>query len=623
MKLYLSLLLVLASSAGVSAQWGRTFIDSVATLPDTSQIKASRRFADTQIDLGRFATADSVLQSALTTAERTHQPLLIAGVYRSLGYLAKSQSQFPRALTHFQRSLRLYQQAGRHDQVSTLLLMLGQVYERAGDEVNRGKYYEASLAEARRHHLPVAEADALSNLANYKDSQHRRAESLAYSQQALALYKKLQDHFAYYVLLLNRAITLKNAGRLAESEQAFRACLAWAKQAHEPSIETFVYINLPNTLLLLGRPAEAAAYARQALDRAAHSGDPYPIRRESYDILTRAAEQQGNYRQALQYHRQYVVWRDSMFTAEKSRQLIDVETRYQTVQKQARIAQLRADNQQQQRQLWVGMAGIMVLLVLLAISSWQYRLIRKTNAQLAETNRVISANNVQIREQSTQLTTLMHELHHRVKNNLSMISSLLRLQSSQLQDKGAAQAVLDGQHRVEAMTLIHHRLYQTDNVSRIGVQDYITDLTHELMQSFGFGADRLALDLRVTPHEIDVDIAIPIGLILNELLTNAFKYAFQGVDKPALLVSLMPPTDGSASPFDRGPLVLIVQDNGPGVDPERWRSQPRSFGHRLIVSLSRQLGGTLSVDGSQGTRVELRIPADRVWQRYAGTAQAA
>jgi len=612
-RLLVFLLLVVQASL-LRAQSAWVVLDSIRTRPDTVQIKTCRKLTNRFIDEGRFDAADSLMQHARELATQNGKPHVVGGVYRSLGYVAKQKEQLPKALAYFQQAIALQRQAGDHEEISALLLMIGNVYERAGDEVNRGKYYQAGLEEARRYRLVEAEADALSSLANFNDNPAHRAESPAYSKKALRLFKQLNDDWGYYVLLLNRAITQKNAGQLKESERAYRECLRWAEEMNQPAIKDHVYVNLPNTLLLLTRTAEAKSYAKLMLERAPRSSEPVNMQKEIYDILTRIAEKEGDYKQALAYHRQYTVFRDSVQTAEKSKQLIEAETRYQTVQKQARISQLATDNERQKHQLWALVGGTAVLLVLAGSLYGQYRVIRKTNAQLADTNRVVSENNLQISKQADQLKTLMQELHHRVKNNLSIISSLLRLQSSRLQDKGAAQAVLDGQLRVEAMALIHHRLYQGTDVSRLNMQDYIGELTQELMRAYDFTPAAVDLDLTVMPLQLDVDIAIPVGLILNELLTNAFKYAYHSVERPYLLIDFGTVKDEDAVE-EQLSLRLIVQDNGPGIDTQLW-GRGNSFGHRLIASLSRQLGGTISVDGQRGTRFELTIPASEIWDRY-------
>ncbi|QJD77330.1 sensor histidine kinase [Spirosoma rhododendri] len=608
--------MLVTAYTSLRAQSARVVIDSIGQKPDTVQIKICRTATDKFVDRGQFDAADSVLQYALRLATKNGKPAVLGNVYRSMGYLAKQRSEFPKALDYFQRAIALHRQAGNHGQVSNLLVMIGHVYERVNDDTNRGNYYRAGLAEAQQYKLVGAEADALSNMANYYDNARHRSQSLAYSEKALRLYKQINEDWGYHVLLLNRAITLKNAGRLAESESALRVCLAWAKKANEQAVEGAVYANLPNTLLLLNRPAEAATYARLALALAPKSGEALTMQKEAYDVLTRIAEYEGNYKQALAYHRQYITFSDSLLTLEKSRQLIEVETRYQTAKKQAQIGQLATDNERQRNQLLWLIGGASGLMILLGLLFWQYRIIQRTNARLADTNRTISANNVQISQQTDQLKTLMQELHHRVKNNLSIISSLLRLQSNRLQDKVAAQAVLDGQLRVEAMAMIHHRLYQSDNVSRLNMQEYIRELAHELMRAYNFAPADIDLDIDVMPLQLDVDVAVPIGLILNELLTNAFKYAYHSVDKPYLFIRFGPPVDSPATDEPHTPLQLIVQDNGPGIDTQQW-GRGNSFGHRLIASLSKQLNGEIHVDGRNGTRFELLIPAEELMNRYA------
>lgn len=295
--LIFSLLFVQASL--LRAQSARVVLDSIRTRPDTVQIKTCRRLTDRLIDQGQFDAADSLMQHALELAKQNGKPRVLGSVYRSLGYVAKQKEQLPKALRYFQQAIALQRQAGNHEDVSALLLMIGNVYERAGDEVNRGKYYQAGLEEAQRYRLVEAEAGALASLANFNDNPAHRAESLAYSEKALRLFRQLNDDWGYYVLLLNRAITQKNAGQLKESEQAYRECLRWAEQMNEPAIKDHVYINLPNTLLLLNRPAEAKSYAKLMLERAPRSSEPVNMLKEIYDVLTRIAEKEGDYKQAL------------------------------------------------------------------------------------------------------------------------------------------------------------------------------------------------------------------------------------------------------------------------------------------------------------------------------------
>nr|WP_246439641.1 sensor histidine kinase [Rhabdobacter roseus] len=196
----------------------------------------------------------------------------------------------------------------------------------------------------------------------------------------------------------------------------------------------------------------------------------------------------------------------------------------------------------------------------------------------------------------------MKELHHRVKNNLAIVSGLLKLQSNRITEVSAAKAVREGQQRVEAMSLIHQRLYQTDHVTSVNIREYIIDLAENLMQSYGYDRDAFDLRIDVERTQLDVDLAIPIGLIINELLTNSFKHAYEGVQRPMLIINLRN-NDG---------ITLEVKDNGPGVDPIEWKKTSNSFGKRLITNLSEQTGGEFRIENTDGMHYYLHIPSQNL-----------
>ena len=194
--------------------------------------------------------------------------------------------------------------------------------------------------------------------------------------------------------------------------------------------------------------------------------------------------------------------------------------------------------------------GMILFILLSAFLYVQYRGIRQRNRMLADSNKKIN-------EQSEQLKFLMKELHHRLKNNLQIVSSLLSLQSNHLSDQDAQQAVKIGQQRIEAMSLIHRSLYQQDNPNMVNMKEYVTDLVESILQSFGIDKDKFDLQLDVQITEMDVDRALPLGLIINEWVTNAFKYAYKEVQSHSLMLSLKKDRE----------IILEIKDNGPVFEP--------------------------------------------------------
>ncbi|ARK13013.1 histidine kinase dimerization/phosphoacceptor domain -containing protein [Fibrella sp. ES10-3-2-2] len=222
--------------------------------------------------------------------------------------------------------------------------------------------------------------------------------------------------------------------------------------------------------------------------------------------------------------------------------------------------------------------------------------------QVADRTAELLADKARIEEQSEQLQTVMRELHHRVKNNLSIVSGLLSLQLNRLEDEQAIKAFQEGQRRIEAISLIHQRLYQSNELTAIHMGQFLEELTTGIMQAYGYSTQSVNLAINSDVDVLDIDMAVPISLIINELLTNCFKYAVPNVPNPSLSISLLK---------QKG-LLLEVADNGPGINIDLWNKPTTSFGKRLIKGLSEQIGGTLLV-----TNLALEIEAKAVSPRLA------
>lgn len=334
----------------------------------------------------------------------------------------------------------------------------------------------------------------------------------------------------------------------------------------------------------------AIEYAHRALAVSQELDAPHRIL-NSYVVLSQAYQGANDFKNAFKYEILNHQLSDSLINVESDQDMNHLLVKYETEKKEQQIRALDTQNKLQ----WIIIGISIVGIVLLAYLGYS---LRKKNQMIQESNEVLESKNQKIEAQSNELSLMMKELHHRVKNNLAIISSLLNIQSYQLKDREAILAVRQGKQRVEAMALIHQRLYQNDTLTSINIREYIAQLAENIMLSFGFSHENFQLDIHVENEQLDVEQAIPLGLILNELITNSFKYAYKDIPNPYLSITLQ----------GKNHITLEVQDNGHGFDIALWEQSGGSFGKQLIKMLSQQLHGKITIISHEGFQFKLIIP---------------
>ena len=198
----------------------------------------------------------------------------------------------------------------------------------------------------------------------------------------------------------------------------------------------------------------------------------------------------------------------------------------------------------------------------------------------------------QLQDSLTEKEVMIKEIHHRVKNNLQIISSLLTLQAEFIKDESARGYFTDSQNRVKSMAIIHEKLYQTRDFAKIDIKDYVSNLTLSLFKAYNINVKMVEVDVEISNISLDVDTAIPCGLIINELVSNSLKYAFSDGRKGKMIVKLLPVGD------DR--LQLTVSDNGIGLPEDLELKETQSLGLTLVNILAKQLNGTLEIINKDG-----------------------
>lgn len=349
-------------------------------------------------------------------------------------------------------------------------------------------------------------------------------------------------------------------------------------------------VNKPNLL------NETINYAKKMNQIALELGS-FIMETESYEKLYKAYIKIGNSRQAIKYAEKYIITKDSLFSEQKQKTIAELQTKYETEKKELEIQVLNSDNElistrltqnnlmrkKQMILIYFLVGGFLLVLIFIFIIYKFYRQTKRSNDKLTEQNLIIS-------KQKEDKEILLKEIHHRVKNNLQIISSLLNLQTKKIEDKAMLSAMADGQNRVMAMALIHQKLYENDDISSINFMDYTSQL---LNQTAGLYPELSNVKRKVVANdiELDIDTAVPLGLILSELITNAYKYAFKNLEG-AITISLEQKEHN---------YILKVHDSGPGLPHDFDLSTTSSIGLRLVRRLSRQLYGNSSYEYKSGT----------------------
>jgi two-component system, sensor histidine kinase PdtaS len=243
--------------------------------------------------------------------------------------------------------------------------------------------------------------------------------------------------------------------------------------------------------------------------------------------------------------------------------------------------QLLNDERNNKRMLWTGIGALAILVSIIFI---QYR-------------KQLNKNSI-INKQSGELEVLNKEIHHRVKNNLQVISSMLDLQSQSLNDPQATGIIKEGIQRVQSMAFIHQNLYQGNAVNSVNMTEYIKMLSNHLFQSYNIRPEKIQLHTNIQDLNLHTDTAIPLGMILNELISNSLKYAFKEKEEGDIWVTMK---------RNNGELLLQVKDNGVGLKNGFNPENTSTFGYEIINAFAQKLKARINIDGSNGTDVQLII----------------
>jgi len=327
---------------------------------------------------------------------------------------------------------------------------------------------------------------------------------------------------------------------------------------------------------------------------------------EAHHLKFKVDSANGHYVDAIRHFQTAKSITDSIFNQVKVKQSEQLQLQYQTSQREKENLTLRNKNMIQHSELekeelkgkliTTGLLGAVLVICLLV---YLYVAKQKSHKNLSKQQEEINEQNQELNELVHEKEWLIKEIHHRVKNNLQIISSLLNAQSSYLHNPEAKTAIRDSQNRMQAISIVHHKLYQSDDLATVSLKPYIEELAHSICNSF-HTEQQVKFIFEITSARLTTADTVPLGLILNEAITNSVKYAFNKNGECIIHISLLE--------IEGGAYRLMISDNGKGLPADFDIHSCPSLGMKLMVGLTDQLSGKFDIRSQNGTVITITFP---------------
>jgi len=447
-------------------------------------------------------------------------------------------------------------------------------YDSAIQYLKKAKKIYAGSDNIQNHVLTILNLGEAYRLAQHLDS------AVVTFKQALKLNKTLNNDIVQGYSQGNLGMVYNTQNKLELAEDNLNDAITILRPL-EDYYSTSVYIaELGTVYNKEGKYSLAEDTFLEAHSMAKQAGLKEQVRGFSA-FLTSFYEEQEQYFKALEYQKLFQVYQDSLVNKENVQKIEQIKSGYEIDKRESEIDLLNITNTNQK--YWVTSLAIGVSLLLL----FAYLLYRG--------NKKVKIANLNLFKREQEKALLLRELNHRIKNNLQMISSLLNLQSHELTGHPAKEAIVAGKHRVEALSLVHRKLYQEDLDTRILLNEYIEELVLGLFH--GYDAS-FKPNFKIDNISVNLDTAVPLALVINEIIINALKYAYKNIDKPKLKILMVQ---------DKDYLDIQIIDNGIGFNTSEAEKN-NSFGIKLIYSLIEQLEGVIEkLDSKNGTHWKMTI----------------
>ncbi len=536
------------SQNGLSNYLKATILDSV-TGSYNNYLQDCHNIGDLYCKLGKDDLATKYLVKALELSNTLKDSTILTRIYLTLGEVSIHQKKYNQAID----------------------------------------YLKISAAEAQKSGNITWESDALFTIANALDLSGQSQKALSIYDSCASIYTKSDDIAALAKVYINKGnILYEKQNDYNQSEKYFNKALQIGYALPSKEIRMECLLSLGNIYMSKKQYLRSIDSIEQAV-KLSLSGNFDNFRKDVLVILADAYNYSGNPQKGFEVLKTAITLRDSLLTPERASQEIllkyEMEKRdKENLNKELEI--IKQENKIKDRNLLIAI----ILLIALILGTRAY-LLHKNDKISKEYIKIIS-------EKNDQLEKLFKELHHRIANNLQSVSSLLFLQQSQVNDQSAQRALSSVRERVVAMGVIHRLLLKHDNQTKIDLGEYAQQIFEKSVQTNSSQNIKINTKTEKISFSIDADEALPLGLIINEVVTNACKYAFDGIKHPELSFSV--------SLLDNE-IKLEIGDNGKGFSTEPNKQNPAGFGSKMIEMLCQRSKWHLRINSTENVGTTYKI----------------
>ncbi|WP_299221952.1 histidine kinase dimerization/phosphoacceptor domain -containing protein [uncultured Aquimarina sp.] len=519
---------------------------------------------------GDFDSAIKNYIIALEIQEDLNDIYALASIYNSIGVLSWHTNEMEKVIYYVEKSLQYSREIGNEGLICTNLYNLGSCYLELKNTKKSSELLNEALVYANKLELEYIKADIYNNLGTVSVLEKKDyATAIVYNKTALEIYKKTGDEKRYIATLRGLAKNYLNKGDYEKSKIIIDSALVLSNQKK----------------IIEEKP-------------------------DLYKLLSRIDSIRGDYLSSLINYKESIRVLDSLEKVKSRDEIKELQVKFETSQKEKEITTLNSENKIKELQIVRQRYQNYILWAILGMSAiaigsifFQYRIKKRNNLLLSNKNEEIEDKNQTLIDKSTELEkalgekeVLLKEVHHRVKNNLQLVTSILNLQADRLNDKKIEAFVERSQNRITSMALVHQILYSNDKIEHIDFHKYLLKLVKAGYDSFDFNDQKIKYTIDAEEFYFHIDTAIPVGIIVNELVHNAFKYAFDGKKTGILGIKVYKEVEK---------IAILIEDDGIGISEKDPNKESSSYGLKLVELLVRQINGEMIVSKNNGTSIKI------------------